>query len=714
MKRTTTLLLTILIFVNLFANGSLRISDVRNSWWWEQGTINGAVFTVEPKGLYAHCSMSLDFTANNLVFESDDSLEVQMDFELPEGAIVTDLYLWINDSAVRADIYDKWTASLIYESIVQRRIDPAILTKNQNNTYNIKVFPLMVDMPRWIKIEYLVPVTTSQNGYCSVPIPVEILKLSNETPETFNVLYNGCADSTELYILENDTLAFGTYKMEDGSKILGTGLGDAFDYSSVTLQYPDPSVNYNLSVFREEDSNEGFFQFQFQPGEFFDETKNKKALYLIDFIDNKCNQMGAVQFIDQLSNSLQENFQAGDSINVIFSGTKSLFLEDNWIDCSEGSIEDAFSGLTDSVFNTYSNLPNLLSDGIEYLKNSGDECPIVLISSSNYIHTNLEANDLINDVLDLIGDRSIPIFVLDMNTENIYTYIGTNNYINQGYFYSFLSQMTYGTASSIHDKDFRSMFNSAASKLGGFMLNVDVDIDTKNGYTYSKYDLFGNGVLTYYYDTWSIIGKYMGDFPFSLTVNAQLQGGELLSKELMLEEYDIYQADSTLATLWTNSYINTLMAQGQSKDVMNQVIHHSIKERILTPYTAFLVLEPGFVPDISNEPNIPIDVEITDDVWWWGLETETIVEESNGLDLVLYPNPVSDVANLAFTLSEPAMVRVELIDIHGKTVSLLIDDYFSAGQHNTNFEVFGLAPGMYICRIIIGGQEVKNEKIMVM
>ena len=712
MKRTTTLLLTTLFFVNLFAEGSLRVSDVRNSWAWEQGDINGAIFTVEPKGLYAHCTMSLDFTANNLSFASGDSLEIQMDFELPDGAIVTDLYLWINDSAVRADIYDKWTASLIYESIVQRRIDPAILTKNWDNTYNIKIFPLMVDMPRWIKIEYLVPVNTTSNGYSSVPIPVDILQLSNTIPEIFSVLFDGDAESSELRIAENNTLEFVPYDMVDGSQLLGTELGNAFGYSSATLHYPDETVNNNLSIYRKEDSSEGFFQFQFQPGEFFDETKNKKVLYLVDFIDSKCDQIDAVQFIEQLSLSLQENFQAGDSINVIFSGTENLFLTENWIDCSEGNVEDAFYGLSDSIFNSYSNLPSLLFEGIEYIKSSVEDCSVVLISSSNYIHTNLEANDLINDIIDLIGDKNIPIFVNDMNTENYYTYIGGNNYLNQEYFYTFLTQMTYGTMETIHEQNFISMFNNTVSKLGGFMLNVDVDIDTKNGYTYSEYDLFGNGVLSYYYDTWSVIGKYIGDFPFSLTVNAQLQNGDLLSKQLTINEQDVNLLDSTLATLWANSYINTLIAQGQSKDETNQVIYHSIQERILTAYTAFLVLEPGFVPDITTEPNI--DIAIEDDVWWWGIPVQSSEEERSTFDLIVYPNPVSNMAYIAYTLSESAQVRIEVIDINGKTISLLTDDILTAGQHKTVFDVYGLAPGMYICRVFIGGQVVKNEKIMVM
>ncbi len=160
-----------------------------NSWWSNgQGKIDSASLLIEPKGIYAECTLILEFAADETQYGSMDSLEVDMNFRLPDGAEITDLVLWINEDPVTGDWYDRWTASLIYESIVQRRIDPAILTKLNSNEFNIKVFPLLTYLKRKIKIRYLVPINNLITNNPSVSIPFNILKLSSSLPTSLPLL----------------------------------------------------------------------------------------------------------------------------------------------------------------------------------------------------------------------------------------------------------------------------------------------------------------------------------------------------------------------------------------------------------------------------------------------------------------------------------------------------------------------------------------------
>jgi Ca-activated chloride channel family protein len=92
-----------------------------------QGTIEQAMISIRPQGLYMEYGLYLTFSARGLSFTARDSVEVRFFFDLPAEAIVHDLWLWVGDEIVRAKIYDRWTASSIYENIVRRRRDPAIL-----------------------------------------------------------------------------------------------------------------------------------------------------------------------------------------------------------------------------------------------------------------------------------------------------------------------------------------------------------------------------------------------------------------------------------------------------------------------------------------------------------------------------------------------------------------------------------------------------------
>ena len=139
------LLLSFLFVLTLvqstFAYSRLTVRDPRR-WRNGQGTIEEAVFSIRPKGLYMECGMYLTFSARDLSFDNNDSLEVEFEFDLPHGSIVHDSWLWIEGDIIRGEIMDKWTAASIYENIVRRRRDPSILFKRGNNNYELRIFPM--------------------------------------------------------------------------------------------------------------------------------------------------------------------------------------------------------------------------------------------------------------------------------------------------------------------------------------------------------------------------------------------------------------------------------------------------------------------------------------------------------------------------------------------------------------------------------------------
>jgi len=108
----------------------LSVSDPRNSWEWSPGWVESMTVTVHPKGIYSEVGLYLEFSAGSM-FEKSDTLEIVYKFTLPPNALVVDSWLWIEDSIVQAEIRDRWTASAIYEGIVQRRRDPSILNPNR-------------------------------------------------------------------------------------------------------------------------------------------------------------------------------------------------------------------------------------------------------------------------------------------------------------------------------------------------------------------------------------------------------------------------------------------------------------------------------------------------------------------------------------------------------------------------------------------------------
>lgn len=64
-----------------------------------------------------------------------------------------------------------------------------------------------------------------------------------------------------------------------------------------------------------------------------------------------------------------------------------------------------------------------------------------------------------------------------------------------------------------------------------------------------------------------------------------------------------------------------------------------------------------------------------------------------------YPNPFSGSATLAYTLDRPGPVRLEVVDLLGRRVALLVDETQDAGRHEARFAAPGPAAALYQVRL---------------
>ncbi len=67
-----------------------------------------------------------------------------------------------------------------------------------------------------------------------------------------------------------------------------------------------------------------------------------------------------------------------------------------------------------------------------------------------------------------------------------------------------------------------------------------------------------------------------------------------------------------------------------------------------------------------------------------------------------YPNPFNPVTTINFALPERSDVRVEVYDVLGRRVRLLVDNNLSAGTHSVRFDAGTLPSGMYLYRMTAG------------
>lgn len=709
MKKISTLIILLsLVFCEISATEYLRVRDV-NSWWSNgNGIIDSASLLVEPKGIYAECTLILDFAADETQYGSMDSLEVDMNFRLPEGSEITDLVLWINEDPVTGEWYDRWTASLIYESIVKRRIDPAILTKSASNEFNIKVFPLLTYLKRKIKIRYLVPINNLKTGNPSVSLPFNILKLSSSLTSSFKVAFKPGINYSGPVILEKESVSFSQAQDPDFGDCLAAYITNLDEFSSINLTFtPGAAKKVNLINYTDPRNGENFYQLAINHSLEFGSVQNRKALFLVDFINENCTKYDKTDILTSLEFAIRNSFNPLDSFNILFSGMVTTFPEDNWVSADSASISAFFDKVDISMFNSYSNLPTLLIDGIAFVKQHGHDGSLVLVSSSNAYGEANPANSLITDFMHSLEGTEIPIHIIDLD-DRIYDYydqhyIGGQYYNGNEYFYTRLSQMTVGEYYSVRTHSLLSMLEQVNHRISGYFKSLEVFVRTDGGYTYSNYKLNTTGGLVYNDEAYTITGQYLGSAPFIITLFGQRADGVVFQVSDTLDENDIQVGDSTIRSVWAAYKIKDLLGQEKSNQLINQIITTSINEKILTEYTAILVLEPGFVIPDENEdeenPEIPTVVD------------PEKIENNSGLSI--FPNPVTTSSIVKYKINTSARVLLNLYDDKGQMVSTLADETLSPGEYSTSLKAEILPPGIYICVLFIDGEIVGRIKVVV-
>jgi Ca-activated chloride channel family protein len=145
--------------------------------FWAQDTFSdGMLIPARPDApafavKYHHVNVSIDQQVAQAeidqVFrnEANQELEGTYLFPLPKEAVVSDFAMYVGDEEVKGRLLEKEEARRIYEDIVRRRKDPALLEYIGRNTFHARVYPIPARGEKRVLIEYS-EVLKMDSGVC--------------------------------------------------------------------------------------------------------------------------------------------------------------------------------------------------------------------------------------------------------------------------------------------------------------------------------------------------------------------------------------------------------------------------------------------------------------------------------------------------------------------------------------------------------------------
>jgi len=351
MKNIHVLILQFLLSFStfVFATNDLTVSRPGSSIT-KPAYMDNSVLVVEPHGGYAEQSLYITYSDHG-GFSGYTNVQITHRFELPTGAVINDMWLWIGDSIVQAVMVDTWKARHIYDSIVDLRRDPAYLFKN-NNQYELRIFPLTGGSFRKAKINFFVPVTWIKSEP-TIELPLKLLNSNNASTKPLNILFRQKEKVWGAPVFPDfPDINFTNAPDTGGFYYLKSYLSNTAGYNSLKLKY---SLQFDKGKFFQ--SGEfykglNYFQYSISLKDALNmkiDSLPKKVLVALDLSGRYNKELNVL--IPNLKNALKAALGNNDFFNVLVSGAgKIKLLSNDWLMASPNTIDGLLDNFSKSIF----------------------------------------------------------------------------------------------------------------------------------------------------------------------------------------------------------------------------------------------------------------------------------------------------------------------------------------------------------------------------
>lgn len=590
------------------------------------------------------------------VFKNTNDYEVEGTymFPIPEDAVLSDFGMWVDGEKLEAEVLEKDEAQRIYEEIVRRMIDPALLEYVGQGMFKARIYPIEANSEKKVEIDYT-QVLTKDNDTIRFLYPLNTEKFSSEKLENVTVTVN---------IKGNEALK-NIYSPTHNVAINKKGLKEAsasYEENDVKpdrdfeVIYSESSNEFGMSVvsYKEPDEN-GFFLLLASPNIEIDEEDiaPKDVVFVLDtsgsMSGEKIEQAKDAllyclnQLASQNSNGLKDRFNIidfNDSVNKYKVALQNATDEN--IDEAKQYVEsmEAAGG---------TNIHDSLLDALKMTESSESNKIIVFLTDGEPTVGITDEGGIVNAVKDTNpGNAKIFVFGVgnDVNTHLLDFISGDSKAIS-----SYVSE----------DENIEVKVSSFFDKVS-FPILSNLNISFSNDL--AVYDLFPQILPDLYKGSQLVLfGRYRN----AKASNVVLQG-DAPNESIELSFEKTFPNDDQrydyIPALWANRKVGYLMDQirlhgDDSDELRESIIELSKKYGIINEYTSFLVeddipfYEPGFLEGAEEE----LDMNFGD----MGFEMKTGGEAQRAVKNVQQMQQSENIAQSQYFLSEEQKSKIKQI-----------------------------------------------------
>jgi Ca-activated chloride channel family protein len=563
---------------------------------------DGIIIVDPPPGVDVHLDQSLAIKYHHVdiqikdqvattrvdqVFVNDNpwTAEGTYIFPLPQGAAVSDFVMWVDGKAVHGEILEADEARTIYDDVVRRMKDPALLEYVGRKALKASVFPIPPGEERKIELEYsqILPV---ENGLVHYIYPLSTERFSSRPLE--DLVVRAQIESREpLKAVYSSRHEVSIDREDDYHALLGLEQSDVLPDRDFELFYTISSekIGLNLLSFKEE-GQDGFFLLLAAP----DVKVNEEEIVVKDIIlvlDTSGSMQG--EKMDQAKEAARyvlDHLNPLDRFAIVSFATTTRSFSPSLEPAAQADKGKDFLDRLEAMGSTDINRAMIEAVGL-----AEEVRPTTLIFLTDGLPT--EGVTVTGAILDNVAREApdnVRIFSFgvgdDVDTDLLdqisLDHGGTSTYVRPG-------EEIDEEVSAFYHKVKIPVLSDLSLDWG--------DIIVDQVYPQRIPDLFAGSQLI-------LLGRYREGGPAKITLKGMVNQEE---RSYTYEDLSFRKegGDDFIPRLWATRavgyYLTQIRLYGEKQEWIDSIVSLSTRYGIITPYTSFLVQEKDIFSDKGRE-----------------------------------------------------------------------------------------------------------------
>lgn len=514
-------------------------------------------------------------------------------FPIPLGASISKFVMWVDGIPIDGNILPANEARMIYEDIVRRRKDPALLEYIGQDAVQARIYPIPAGGSRKIELEYT-EVLTAENGLVKYRYPLNTEKFSARALEDCSVRIELSSDQ-ELRSVYSPSHQDRIYIERDGDHqaVIGYEERNVLPDQDFDLIYSFSKEDIGISMltfpdssYSESDGREGYFLLMAAPSVEVEQVIPRDIILVLD----TSGSMDGEKIIQAKTASkyILDHLNEEDRFNVVaFStGVKQFALDLQ----PRSKANDAIAWIDRMEALGGTNINMALLEALSQRNDLGEFAigrPLVVLFLTDGLPTEgiTEIDQIIANVSSK-ATKEVRLFAFgvgdDVNTVLLDSLAGENRGIS-----------SYVRPNERIDEEVSGLFAKIKTPvLTDLTLDFD-GIQVEEMYPPSLPDLF-SGTQMVLAGRYRLTGYSSGSIDVTLTgyVNNQRK---TYKYDANLSREDGKTNNSFIPRLWAARKIGYLLSQirlqGENSEWVDAIIKLSLQYGIITPYTSFLIIE---------------------------------------------------------------------------------------------------------------------------